>query len=801
MKKLVLLIPAFLLLCFAAVGQATYRWIGADNASWQESANWTPMRTAPAPGDILLFDDGTTKTVTAVPAQTIAQLRVTNNTRITLRAEATANRILNISGGTGVDLDVGAGSELNISGTPILAIQLGAEATGSISGSMSFTDAGHRLLALAPNAVVFTSGASFTAGSGFTGSAFGVNSHNSVIFQSGSTYNHIAGANPFGATQPNSVVVFQHRSLYRFMAPGNPAFEGREYADFEFNRPGTATVEGEARVLMTNFTVTQGTFNFNMTGTGSPRHEIMGNITVAPGATLNFNPTASQDILLMWGPHTISGGGTITANTNSNLTIVSTTRLEQAAQFHSLVIRTQFEISGAGQATITGRLFNDRGTAGLVLRSGASLLHTWVLGGNPAATMERVFSGAERWRLVASPVANQTIDGRWVPTFPFPDYDFYDWHEPNATWRSQKVAANNITHFVPGRGYLVSFQGADLTQSFAGPLNNGNVTVPVVRENTGAFRGANLLGNPYPSAIDWHLADRTLFADQFAYIYDPLAGNGGAYVPLNGANPGALIAPNQGFFVLKSAAGTANFTFTNAMRTHGGVFRSAPADPTISITLRQGEFYDRAQIVQLRDATTARERSDALKFFSFNPMMPQVFSMSSDTVQLAVNSTAPITEGASFNIGVLTPVTGTYTLQVEGLQEILAGRPAFLLDRVTGTSHNLREQSRISFHAVQSSTAVERFVLSFVQPTGVGNNLPVDATVIYFAHGMLHMQFAAEERNRQLQVIDLSGRVVLSKSLHGMGNVVSVPLQIDNGAYIVRITGETSAITRRILVR
>ena len=85
--------------------------------------------------------------------------------------------------------------------------------------------------------------------------------------------------------------------------------------------------------------------------------------------------------------------------------------------------------------------------------------------------------------------------------------------------------------------------------------------------------------------------------------------------------------------------------------------------------------------------------------------------------------------------------------------------------------------------------------------TGVGNNLPENATVVYFANGTLHMQFATEERNRLLQVIDISGRVVLSKSLHGLGNMVSVPLQIDNGVYIVRITGETSAISRRILVR
>ena len=801
MKKLLLLIPAFLLLCFAAAGQTTYTWTGASGASWQVATNWTPERTTPATNDVLQFNDGFTKTVTAVPTQTVGRLLVTANTNITLQAADVDT--LTISGGVGVDLEVGAGSQLNVSGASALLISLSTGATGSISGSITFTGGVHRLLARATNAVIFNSGASFTAGTGFTGSAFGeVVAHtNSIVFSSGSTYTHVAGSNPFALGGSASVVVFQTGSLYRHTGTGSPAFSGRTYANFELNFSGTIGVSGTSSVSVDNLTITQGILNFGMTGT--PGHSIKGNITVASGATLNFNPGSAGTVNLNGAAlQIIAGGGTISATTLSTLATSNTSgvRLDKSAQLNNLTVGLggSLVVAPAAALTVTGTLTNNAGVGGLVLRSGASMIHNTT--GVPA-TMERFFSGTALWRLVASPVANQAIDAPWMPVSPNHGYDIYAWHEPTSTWRNQKVAANSITHFLPGRGYLVSFQAAGLTQGFAGPLNNGNVVVPVVRENPGAFRGANLLGNPYPSSIDWNLADRTLFADDFAYIYDPILGGGGSYVPVNGAVAGARIAPNQGFFVIKSTAVPADFTFTNAMRTHGGVFKSAPADPAITITLQQGEFYDRAQIVQLQDATTARERSDALKFFSYNPMMPQVFSLSSDAVQLAVNSTGPISEDASFAIGVLTPSTGTYTLRVDGLQEILAGRPAFLLDKVTGASHNLRTQSHISFHAVQSSTAIDRFVLNFVQPTGVGNNLPVDATLVYFANGMLHIQFPAEESNRQLQVIDLSGRVVFSKRLQGMDSAVSVPLYLDNGAYIVRITGDTSAVNRRIWVR
>src|SRR5207253_8168189 len=101
-------------------------------------------------------------------------------------------------------------------------------------------------------------------------------------------------ANPFGATQPNSVVVFQSGSLYSQQGSASPAFSGRTYADFELKTASTISVSGGSAVSINNLTITQGTLNWGMTAT--PGHAIKGNISVAAGTTLNFAPATAGTV-------------------------------------------------------------------------------------------------------------------------------------------------------------------------------------------------------------------------------------------------------------------------------------------------------------------------------------------------------------------------------------------------------------------------------------------------------------------------------------------------------------------------
>ncbi len=249
----------------ANFGQHVYTWNQTGTGTWTTATNWTPTRTAPSIDDVLLFNNGAlTSIVTGVPTQTVGQILVSNNTNVTFQTTVAAT--VTIAGGVGTDLSVGAGSTLQLTGTTAVTFALGTGATGTISGTVNVAGAAHRLTAADPSGLTFGSGSQMTTGVSFSGNVFGTTSLNSVVFQGGSLYQQIAGANPFGATAPSSVVVFQAGSRYRLDGPLTPALNGRTYADFEYNNAAAISATGATAVTFDSLIVSQGTFNVNLTG-------------------------------------------------------------------------------------------------------------------------------------------------------------------------------------------------------------------------------------------------------------------------------------------------------------------------------------------------------------------------------------------------------------------------------------------------------------------------------------------------------------------------------------------------------
>jgi hypothetical protein len=85
-------------------------------------------------------------------------------------------------------------------------------------------------------------------------------------------------------------------------------------------------------------------------------------------------------------------------------------------------------------------------------------------------------------------------------------FGYYD--EATATYPQ----ITTTTSLNKGNGYLVKLGGANAYYDLAGTLNNGDVTVNLTRTGTtNAKRGFNLVGNPYPSYINWNtlLGSRT----------------------------------------------------------------------------------------------------------------------------------------------------------------------------------------------------------------------------------------------------------------------------------------------------
>jgi len=282
-------------------------------------------------------------------------------------------------------------------------------------------------------------------------------------------------------------------------------------------------------------------------------------------------------------PLTITGDcsltGTATANINGATTVGGNL---------SIASGTIANISPAVNLTVSGSITNNNGTSGLVLQSDAtgtaSLMNN---SNNVPATVQRYIPGAaEAWHFISSPVSNQSISGSWLPSGTYNNangWDLYLWNEPTSCWIYKLNTTSTInwntlhpgSNFVVGRGYLYSLQAANPTNTFVGTLNNGPITIPLTFNSIDITqKGFNLIGNPYPSSIDWQATSgwtRSILTKSGGgydmWIWNPAAGNYGVFNSFTGHSTNGVtryISSAQGFFVFASASG--NLQMNNAAR-------------------------------------------------------------------------------------------------------------------------------------------------------------------------------------------------------------------------------------------
>ncbi len=388
---------------------ATYVWNSGATGDWQAAASWNPLRSVPAADDILRFSAGGTVTATNLPDEICGQLLITNSTVVTF--EAGTIRIVTITGGAGTDLDVSAGSSLNLGGSKAIKIMLESGATGSVSGSMTLAGASHKLDARDAGAIRFMPGATLTQAPLCTGSAFDISTTpETVIFAAGATFVSRAGSNPFKLSQPASKVVFQDGSLYRHEQNSSPSLSGRSYGNFELK--ASAAVSGGAGTgpcFMNDLTITSGTLNTVVAGPMT----IRGNIAVAAGGTLNFNPavpatltlggTVAQSVVGA-GVLTFAPGQGVVVSNPAGVTLqrdISLTDLTIAAG--SSLIAPAGTLSVAGNFTNNGAFVHNSGT---VLLNGANQA---ISGSSTFQNLTKIGTGAATLTFPAG--GTQTIAG------------------------------------------------------------------------------------------------------------------------------------------------------------------------------------------------------------------------------------------------------------------------------------------------------------------------------------------------------------------------------------------------------
>jgi hypothetical protein len=488
---------------------------------------------------------------------------------------------------------------------------------------------------------------------------------------------------------------------------------------------------------------------------------------------------------------------------------------------NNLTINTSAILTiGAGQAlSVLGTLTNNGGTAGLVLQSNdsgtASLIHSTP---EVPATVSRYMSGAaESWHFLSSSVAEQSISGDWLPTGTYGNgtgYDMYVWNEPTNCWiyklNSTAIVNWNTVHsdnnFMVGRGYLYSVQATTPTKVFTGNLNNGTVNYPLTNLGNSvsipSLNGFNLVGNPYPSSIDWastNWGDRSLLfgSDDDGYdmwIWSPANNNYGicnSYLGSGTLDVTQYIAPMQGFFVRAESAG--NLVMNNTIREHWGAneWKSATIDPNqFSVVVKSAADHtgDEARLL----FGYHENQPGAAKLFSPVATAPSLYLPAGGlnyTVRYLTDTIDNPVVPVMFKPG----VNGTYTLQCNF--EPTQFETVLLEDLKTQNIQDLKISPAYQFSATVSDV-VNRFALHFAPITTTSlKELPGKITTDGL-HITIDLTFVSGPT--EVMVYDVLGRKLYEQKVPGE-TITTLNFNAGRQLLLVKLQNPQGSLCRKII--
>ncbi|MBA4053181.1 MAG: hypothetical protein C0490_00570, partial [Marivirga sp.] len=290
----------------------------------------------------------------------------------------------------------------------------------------------------------------------------------------------------------------------------------------------------------------------------------------------------------------------------------------------------------------------------------------------------------------------------------------------------------NTEIFQPGRGYALYVRGNILATTLwdvRGPINNGNVapiTFPVTYTSSGtvAYDGWNLVGNPFPSTIDWDAASGWTKTNMDVSIY--MTDNGGPAIQtatwngVTGTNGGSrYIAMGQGFWTKANGSGTPVLQAdenTKVAGTQTTFIREGTPDNLLRITMVQGSTRDEAVVHFREDATENFDsQADALKLpnSTFNLSTLQVNGKT-----LAINSISPIVCKTEIKLNIENATAGSYKLKFSEHESFPDNIEMVLFDNLAGTSIDIRNNSTYDFTVSTNpaSYGSSRFKILFQLP-------------------------------------------------------------------------------------
>ncbi len=430
----------------------------------------------------------------------------------------------------------------------------------------------------------------------------------------------------------------------------------------------------------------------------------------------------------------------------------------------------------------------------------------------------------------------------------------------NLTYEWDTNAPNPITdshgNWLPASGIMGEAKGyikrvpnlGLITTSFIGRPINGTVTAPIVTtaladaSSNDDINDWNLLGNPYPSAINavkflqantnvegfiniWTHAGMlsttqnpgdSPFYENFAYNYGDqyLTHNIMGTTPVlpSGVTFNGNIAAGQAFFVQAITSG--NVTFENALRYDASndaydndSFYRLDANAVTNVTSEKQLMWlalikdnDVSASTLLGYAEGATYDKDRMYDANTNGSDFSIYSMISEEKMVIQGRPLPFDDSDTVPLGIKIDQNGIYEIGIDHLEGSLfvtEEQDIYLEDTFLGLVHDLR-LSPYTFTG-EIGTTNDRFIVRYTTNTTLSvDEITTSNTFGYIANSALHVKSGSSIKN--VQLYDLGGKQLIDYVIDDDSTSFNTAFPFSKGAYITIITLQNGALVTKKLM-
>ncbi|MFZ4414630.1 MAG: T9SS type A sorting domain-containing protein, partial [Bacteroidales bacterium] len=470
---------------------------------------------------------------------------------------------------------------------------------------------------------------------------------------------------------------------------------------------------------------------------------------------------------------TINSGGKVTINSGNTLGVTGDLTINSDAT--------------NGTGTIV-----DANTNGGLTVSGTSTVNQ---------SLQHYQLGTIRTWYLTPPVASATPTGM---------SSIRSYNEGTNTWNDP--IANPITTMLAKTGYSVAPALAANNISFTGTLNTGNQNVSLTsRPDIANKAGFNLIGNPYPSYLDWTLvtanaANTALMRSTTMWYRTKSAGtyyfwtvNGDGVSSPIGVN--AKIPPMQAFWVRANADG-GTLALTNAMRAHAPasdkLLKAPAAKNTVNTLVRfqvsNGTNTDEAVLYFSSKASNGMDAYDAPKMSNENVDMPEIYT-TLGSEQIVINGMNTIPLDTPIGLGFVAGNATSFSLLANEVSNLPADVKVILKDNITNVETDLTDGvATYQFSPVVTSS--DRFSVIFRTPgavTGLENKQ--DNSILVFSNAPHRLTVICNDLlnlGSIASVYNAIGQKLISQQLTGTSTQIRGTFT--PGVYAVKVNNTTKKV-------